>query len=141
MDMKKRRDLTAHEKACAARLKAIWTQKRRELGLTQEDAAHILGFKTQGMVSHYLNGYIALNTDALLGFSDLLDIQPQDIDPLFSWVLVRPNASARLLLDTQSIADPRVRSAAESLVHALSSGSIDSEKFLAALKLLDLPNT
>ena len=48
--------------------------KKKELKLTQELAAELLGFESQGTVSQYLNGKIPVNTDAALKFAALLKV-------------------------------------------------------------------
>lgn len=40
-----------------------------------------MGFNSQATVAQYLNGHMALNTDAILAFSRYLDVAPWDIDP------------------------------------------------------------
>ena len=67
----------------AASLKLIWKQKKRDLGLTQEKAAHIMGWSSQGAVAQYLNGKIPLNTDAKMKFAGLLKVSPISIWPSF----------------------------------------------------------
>lgn len=57
----------------ASKLKAIWLQKKSLLGLTQESAAEKLGI-SQTAVSHYLNGSNALNLNAAVAFSAMLNI-------------------------------------------------------------------
>ncbi|ADW76535.1 helix-turn-helix domain protein (plasmid) [Rahnella aceris] len=82
-----KRKLTDEDLAAAKRLKAIWTSKRAALGLTQEKAADLLGFNTQGAVSHYLNGVTPLNTDTVIKFSMLLMVKPEDIKPELAEIL------------------------------------------------------
>ncbi|EPC6178350.1 helix-turn-helix domain-containing protein [Serratia marcescens] len=65
----------------AKRLKAIWERKKAELHLTQDKAADILGFGTQGAVSHYLNAKTPLNTDTVIKFASLLGVAPEEIRP------------------------------------------------------------
>lgn len=81
----KRRQLTPAEKASTQRLRYIWDAKKKALGLTQEKAAHLLGWSAQGSVGQYLNGRIPLNTDAILKFADLLQVDPAEIDPQRKW--------------------------------------------------------
>ena len=57
---------------CAA-LKAIFMEKRKELGLTQEKAAECLGMN-QGSLSHYLNGRNSLNADFAAKIAKLLGV-------------------------------------------------------------------
>ena len=67
----------------AAALKLIWNQKKKELGLTQEKAAHLMGWHSQAAVAQYLNGKIPLNTDAKMKFAELLNVSPASIWPAF----------------------------------------------------------
>lgn len=82
-----RRQLTESDLAAAKRLRAIWDQKKGELGLTQEKAAEAMGYSTQGAVGHYLNGRAPLNTDAIFKFANLLRVSPIDIRPELESVL------------------------------------------------------
>ncbi len=75
------RKISDTDKVAAINLRRIWEAKRDTLGLTQEKAAEVLGFSTQGAVSQYLNGRTALNTDTTLKFAALLQVDPEDINP------------------------------------------------------------
>lgn len=75
------RTITPADIANAGRLNALWRAKKAELGLTQATAAPKLGYKSQSMVSMQLKGEVALNTDAILRWAQLLGINPGDIDP------------------------------------------------------------
>lgn len=89
---KRRRELTPREKAAQQNLFRIWSNKKEELGLTQENAAEQMGFKTQGAVNQYLNGKIPLNTDAVLKFAMLLGVKAGEIDKDFgSFENTRPS--------------------------------------------------
>ncbi|CNJ97249.1 XRE family transcriptional regulator [Yersinia mollaretii] len=89
-----KRKLSDEDLQAAERLRAIWNYKRGMLGLTQEKAADIMGYNTQGAVSHYLNGVTPLNTDAVIKFASLLMVSPEEIRPelseLFSYVRKGP---------------------------------------------------
>jgi transcriptional regulator with XRE-family HTH domain len=75
------RTITEQDRKNAARLKALWQAKKGPLNLTQVSAATALGYKAQSMVSQLLNGNVALNTDAILKWAQLLQVSPSDIDP------------------------------------------------------------
>lgn len=76
-----KRPLTEAElKECAA-LKAIYLRVKDETKLTQEAAASALGLGTQGAVSQYLNGRIALNLNVAIGFANLLGCMIADFSP------------------------------------------------------------
>lgn len=77
----KRKPLSAADIEAARALRRLWDDKKTALKLTQDKAAELLGFSTQGAVSHYLNGYTPLNTDAVLKFAALLQVQPSAIRP------------------------------------------------------------
>lgn len=74
-----RRSLTDAELEAQQNLRGIWNEKKKQLKLTQESAAHEMGFKTQGAVSHYINGLIPLNLSAILSFAKLLQVSPAEI--------------------------------------------------------------
>lgn len=74
-----RRNLSPDEVEASKNLKLIWESKKQSLGLTQESAAHDLGYKTQGAVSQYLNGRVPLNLTAILAFARLLGVNPLQI--------------------------------------------------------------
>lgn len=76
-----RRPLTEQEIFWKDNLKRIWTEKKKSLGLTQDKLAELCGWKTQGAVSNYMNGRMALNTDAKLKFAKALEVPVSDIDP------------------------------------------------------------
>lgn len=77
----KRKSLSEEDVRAAHRLKEIWNSRKSELGLTQDRAAEILGFSTQGAVSHYLNAQTPLNLEAVLKFAGLLKVAPERIRP------------------------------------------------------------
>jgi transcriptional regulator with XRE-family HTH domain len=76
---RKREDIAPPE--ATQRLRAAWDEKKKDLKLTQEVAAELMGFETQSTVSHYLNGKAPLNTDAALKFAVLLRIKPEELRP------------------------------------------------------------
>lgn len=80
LDMK-RKNLSEQDIEAARRLKEIWNSRKDSLGLTQERAAEMMGFTTQGAVSHYLNAQTPLNLETVLKFSALLRVSPEDIRP------------------------------------------------------------
>ncbi len=75
----KRQPLTPDELEAASNLKRVWNAKKAELGLTQESAAHQLGYKTQSAVNQYLNAKVKLNLSAILSFAKLLKVSPAEI--------------------------------------------------------------
>ncbi len=83
--MKQKRPLTDEEKQVADNLKKIWLTKKSELGISsQEKLAHLMGYKTQGAVTQYINGIIPLNMDAGFKFAMVLRVLPGDINPKWS---------------------------------------------------------
>lgn len=81
MTTMKRKSLSEQDIEAARRLKEIWNSRKDSLGLTQERAAEMMGFTTQGAVSHYLNAQTPLNLEAVLKFSGLLQVSPETIRP------------------------------------------------------------
>lgn len=73
--------LSPEQLADAARLKAIYMAKKRELGLTQESLASACGWESQGSVSQYLNGKIPLNVEAAVKFAKALRVSVSDFSP------------------------------------------------------------
>lgn len=69
---------SAQDIASAAKLKAIWSERARQRGLTQDKLAQELGI-TQGAISQYLNGRIPMNYRTLRAFTDALGIAETDI--------------------------------------------------------------
>lgn len=77
--------LTDEQKQDAARLKAIFENRKREdPSLTQEALAYLCDWKTQGAVSQYMLGRVPLNLPALLKFSKALEVHPREISPKLS---------------------------------------------------------
>ncbi len=76
--MKKK--LTAEQLADAKRLKDIYVSKKKQLGISQEKFADELG-KSQGAISHYLNGTNALNLEIAAYFANKLEVTITDFSP------------------------------------------------------------
>lgn len=76
-----KRTITEEDLLAAKKLKQIWDEKKKPLGLTQEKAADLLGFATQASISHYLTGKQALGVEAVLKFASLLQVAPEEIRP------------------------------------------------------------
>lgn len=81
MPKAKRRSLTESERADAARLKAIYARRKQATGLTQEKLAALMGFSTQGAVSHYLTGFLAMSNEVVFKFAHHLGVEPTEIRP------------------------------------------------------------
>ncbi|BCT20211.1 peptidase S24 [Enterobacter asburiae] len=69
--MEKKSRLTTEQLQDAARLKALYDSKKKELGITQADMADELDI-SQGAVGHYLNGRNPLNLPVAAKFAKLL---------------------------------------------------------------------
>ncbi|CDL86618.1 LexA family protein [Xenorhabdus cabanillasii] len=76
--MKKK--LTTEQLADAKRLKDIFESKKKQLGISQEKFADELG-KSQGAISHYLNGTNALNLEIAADFANKLGVTINDFSP------------------------------------------------------------
>ena len=79
--MEPRRLITEEELETASNLKQLFIKKKRASGITQEKAAHQLGWASAAAVSNYLNAKIPLNLEAGLKFARLLEVKPSAINP------------------------------------------------------------
>ncbi|MEK6787945.1 MAG: helix-turn-helix domain-containing protein [Pseudomonadota bacterium] len=103
-----KRELTKSEKEECAALKSIFLLRKRDAGLTQESAADFLGYKTQGAVSQYLNGKVALNLQAAIGFSRLLDCKVRDFCPRLSSIIEHETAISAEASDEPILSNPNL---------------------------------
>lgn len=88
-----KRELTAEERADAARLKAAWAaykESRAQHGesLSQEWLGAETGLGKQSLIGQYLRGAIPLNLNALLAFCRVIGARPTDISPRLSTALL-----------------------------------------------------
>jgi phage repressor protein C with HTH and peptisase S24 domain len=74
MTRKHNRLITDADLFAAQRLKSAWDEASKRLNITQDDVAEIMD-GTQGLVSQYLNGKIALNYRALLAFCKAMELE------------------------------------------------------------------
>lgn len=96
--------MTDDELDDARRLKDLFLRVKSEHPeLTQESLAHQLGWKTQGAVSHYLDGRTPLNLAALLKFASHFHVPPETISP---------RLAAKLKVDTDESASGRLANVA-----------------------------
>lgn len=79
--MKNSRILSPQETHWQQNLKRIWLEKKSTLKLTQESASAAAGWKTQSAFNQFLNGKLALNTDAIVRLARVLQVRPADINP------------------------------------------------------------
>ena len=84
------RVLSQAEKDDAKRLKLLWQSKKDDLGLSQVKAAKELGYHSQGAISQYLNGKVAMNFHAVAKFAKLLRVDVQEIAPRFTSLVTKP---------------------------------------------------
>ena len=92
----KKRPLTDEEKAECSKLKAIYTSKRRELGLTQEALAQDLEMSQAGL-SMYLNGVNALNMEFAIKSARALSVSISEFSPRIAQELNAPGGLTKLL--------------------------------------------
>lgn len=78
---KQKRQLTDEQILWKENLKEIWLEKKKIHGFSQESAAFSMDMGNQATVSHYLNGHMPLNTNAILAFATFLDVDPARINP------------------------------------------------------------
>lgn len=96
-EMKKyRRNISPQDREAASNLRGIWERKKRDFELTQEKAAEQFG-GTQGLISQYLNGTIALGPVAVIKWSRILQVAPKDIRKDFKYSVVSEDLTPRAL--------------------------------------------
>lgn len=83
------RKISQADRDAAKRLKAIWSEKAKALGLTQQRAAEQFG-RSQGLIGQYLNCHTALGPVAVLKFARILQVSPREIRPDFSFGTLVP---------------------------------------------------
>lgn len=69
----KKREISDIEKEECKRLKQIFNDRKKELGLSQEKIASLIGV-TQAAINHYLNGTNALNASIASEFAKILGV-------------------------------------------------------------------
>lgn len=114
----------------SSKLRQVWDAKARALRLTQESAAHSLGFKSQTAVSQYLNGNIPLNVNAAIGFARLLEVGIDEVwegDALESFSMLS-SESIRDLALTRLNHEEQLQLAAELLNRRVSGEDEEPEK-------------
>lgn len=72
-----KKPLPPDKKEESLRLKALFTSRKSDLGLTQEKLAHALDMN-QSSVSHYLNGVNPLNAPVAAAFAKILGVEVAD---------------------------------------------------------------
>jgi len=82
----KKRTLNSTELAECRALKAIFLERRDELGLTQASMAERMGV-SQTAVSMYMNGHNALNVAAASKFAQILDVPVGRFSPRISTII------------------------------------------------------
>lgn len=95
-ELMKKKELSQEALAECAALKKIFMEKRKELGLTQEKAAQILGMN-QGSLSHYLNGRNALNLHFSLAIASLLEVPVSSFSKKYGEMLSGPGVEQMAL--------------------------------------------
>jgi transcriptional regulator with XRE-family HTH domain len=78
--MPNRRELTAREKAIAARAKSLWQAKKQIERVTQTDANKALGWTTS-VFGQYINGTMPIGMEALVKLAQYLNVSPYELDP------------------------------------------------------------
>ena len=126
----KRRALTEQELLYLERFRAIWTEKKQALKLTQEMAGHACGWNGQSAFSQYLGGIVPLNIEAVLRLAKVLEVHPAEIMPEIIELLPegRVDATAATKEEKESLALAKMinklpterRVALQSVVHAFS---------------------
>lgn len=78
----------------AKRLRDLWHRKKEELHLSQVKAAKELGYSSQGAISQYLNGKVAMNLATVAKFAKLLRVTVDEISPRFAQLVENPIPSS-----------------------------------------------
>ena len=78
--MNEKRAFTESDRVAQERLKELWNKKGKKVRGTQAQFAEEMGWG-QSAVARYLNGYNALNRNAVLEFAKKLGVQPEEIYP------------------------------------------------------------
>lgn len=74
-----KRNITSADIEAARNLRRLWREKKTKLRLTQESVATEEFGATQGLISQYLTGKIALGPVAVLKFAKVLQVEPREI--------------------------------------------------------------
>lgn len=82
-----RRNITPEDLEAANNLRRIWNSKKRDLRLTQEKVANDIGV-TQGAISQYMKGTVALGIAVTLSFARILQVSPKEIRKDFRYNVV-----------------------------------------------------
>ena len=90
---RERRALTAEERAEAAALHRLFSQRWEG---TQVGFGDTYGIGTQGAVSQYLRGYVPLNLEAALKFAVGLEVDVADFSPRLAKLLPKPERALQV---------------------------------------------
>lgn len=131
------RKITSADKIAAENLRRLWDSRKKSLGLTQEKVAAEEFDATQGLISQYLNGNIALGPVAVLRFARVLKCKPQEIRADFKYTVVSDDLTPdaiRFAYKWLSL-PPRFRKDVERNVdNLLETGASSYEKFLEKIE-------
>lgn len=96
--MTKKRELTEMERAECAKLKEIFNNKKKELGITQAGLAERFEM-TQPAIGHYLNGTNALNAQIASQFAEVLQVSIEDFSERLAKEIEQLAAPLKMSLD------------------------------------------
>jgi len=71
----------SHKQTIVANLQRIWNVRKKEMEITQVEAAKKLNW-TQGAFSQYLNAITEMSPQTIIKLANFLDVDPAEIDPL-----------------------------------------------------------
>ena len=131
------RRITPADQRAADNLKRLWKERKKALGLTQEKVAQAFGDKTQGLISQYITGRIALGAVATLRFARVLKCSPQEIRPDIQFSVVSDDLSPEAIRFAYKWLSlpPRFRRDVERHLDSLiEAGATKYEDFLAKLE-------
>jgi len=135
------RRITPADQRAANNLKRLWKERKKALGLTQEKVAQEFGGadrgRTQGLISQYMTGRIALGPVATLHFARILKCSPQEIRPDLQLSVVSDDLTPEAIRFAYKWLSlpPRFRKDVERHLDGLiEAGAAKYEEFLAKLE-------
>lgn len=110
--MSKRRELTPEEQADAARLMAIYVDRKAQAKavgrkLTQESVSAECGWSGQSAFSQYARGKVPLNLKALLTLAKVLRFNPAEVSPSLAKTMLAATGSQNVTETIQPYRDER----------------------------------
>lgn len=116
-------------KIAVANLKRIWNIRKREMDITQVEAAEKLNW-TQGAFSQYLNAITEMSPQTIIKLANFLDVDPIEIDPDIDKSL--PDITRYPI--THTLSDPNIKVNETLTYHSIPLQFITVDKEMELLK-------